>query len=98
MTYNLTNLTNSDNIWGLFNYANQSTNSLLVGLFIIAIFFILLMALRQYTFIKAAFASSFISFILSMLLTYSKLLNFVYPLTFFILTACIAFYVYVVDN
>lgn len=97
MTYNLTNLTNADNIWGLINYANQSTDSLMVGLFMIAIFFILLMALKQFTFIKAAFASSFISFILSLLLTYSKLLNFIYPLTFFIMLACIAFYVYVVE-
>lgn len=98
MTYNLTNLTNADNIWGLVNFANQSTNNILVGLFIISIFFILLMALKQFSFIKAAFASTFISFILSMILTYSKLLNFIYPLTFFILLACIAFYVYVVDN
>lgn len=87
MTYNMTQLQMADTFYGIAKYANDSTNGVLFGLMIIAIFFVLIMLLKRYDFDDAFLVSSFISFILSIFLVYAKLLNFMVPLVFLILTA-----------
>jgi len=98
MTYNMTALQASTTIFSLFEYANDSTGEILFGLFMIGIFFVLLLAMKRMSFDSAMFAASGISFVLSAVLTYSKLLNFIFPLIFLIMFALIGFYEYTVNR
>jgi|TARA_Y100000310_G_C20686141_1_gene819135 hypothetical protein len=92
--YNLTILSDSDSIGDLFITANTYSNSTLFGMFIIAIFFVMLMVLKKWEFTSALLTSSFSSFILSLILVYADLLNFIYPLLFLTITAFTALYVF----
>lgn len=87
MTYNLTQLAASDTVFKLVTFANDSTGGLLMGLFVLAAFFIMLMAFKRYEFSKALLTSSSISLIVSLLLVYAKLINPMWALLFAILTA-----------
>ncbi len=90
--YNLTNLTTATNIQGIVQFANQSTNNLLMALFTISVFFIMLMTMKKWDFERALLVSSFASFMVAMLLVYAKMLALVWALIFLVLTAFIAFY------
>ena len=94
MTYNTTILQQSEGLYDVFVYANDSAAGLFVMLFMLAIFFVLLAALKRYTFARALLASSFVCFILSTMLVYIKLLNFLFPLGFLTITAFTALFVY----
>lgn len=87
MSYNMTQLQNADTFFGIVQYANASTNGVLMGLMMVAVFFVLLMLMKRYDFEVDLLVSSFISFILSLILVYAKLLNFMFPLTFLIIAA-----------
>jgi hypothetical protein len=92
MTYNLTLLQEAETIYKVFVYADNASGNIMVGLFMIAIFFVFLMALKRYSFTNALLASSFVSFILSLFLTYANLLNFMFPLFFLITASLTALY------
>jgi len=98
MTYNMTQLQASTTVFKLFEYANDATGEILVGLFMIGIFFILLLSMKRMNFEYALFASSGLAFVLSAILTYSKLLNFIIPLIFLIVMALSGFYLYTTQN
>jgi len=98
MSYNITQLQASTTIIKLVVYANDAVDGLLLGLFIIAIFFVLLMVMKKYEFDFVLFTSSWISFVLSSILVYAKLLNFIFPLSFLALAAFTGFYLFVVKR
>ncbi len=87
-TYNMTALHNASNVYDLVVYANDSTGQILVGLFVIAVFFIMFVGLkRNAEFAESLLASSFICFVISGFFTYGKLLNMIFPLIFLAITA-----------
>lgn len=87
MTYNLTGLQTSTNLYDLFSYANTSTDGTLIITLILSIFFIMLFVLKKWEFQDALISSSFVTFILAALLSYAKLLNIIFPLAFLAITA-----------
>jgi hypothetical protein len=96
--YNLTNLTNAQNVGDLVTFANSSTEGFFIGLVMVAIFFILLMALKKWEFTNALLASSWVSFLLAAILAYGGYVNVLLPLGFLILAATTALYLWTVGN
>ena len=91
MTYNMTQLAASDTIFKLVTYANDSTGGIFATLMVLAVFFIMFVAMKRYEFSKALLASSGISFMITLFLTYAKIINPIWALVFLILTAGSAF-------
>lgn len=96
--YNTTGLESATTVTDIFKYANSATNDVLFGSFMIAIFFIFLMIMKRYEFDQALLVDGFVCFILSAILTYSKLLPLFYPLFFLAVAAFTAFYMFVVKE
>lgn len=93
--YNMTELSNVETFSGIVTYANNSTGGLMVGMFLLAFFFIMLMALKKWDFTNALLTSSFIAFIVGAVLSYADILNLLFPLGFLAITAFSAMFVYV---
>lgn len=91
MTFNMTQLQQANTIMKVVVYSNDSTGGVLMIGFMLAIFFVMLLAMKRYPFPKALLATSGISFVISVLFVYAKLLNPIWALTFLILTAGSAF-------
>lgn len=89
--YNLTNLMESETMSDIALASNELTNGRLFGFFIVAIFLVLLLALKRYDFEDALITSSFICFILSAFLAVAEIVNFLIPLFFIILLAFMLF-------
>lgn len=94
--YNETLLQSAETVWDLFYIANVFTGEAVFGLFILAVYLILLMVMKRYDLPDGMFAVSFITFILSAMLTWAGLLNFIFPLLFLTFTAFVALYVFVI--
>lgn len=94
MSYNMTQMQAIDSVGQLFYYANQHSSSFLMGGFLIAFFFILLMKLKRYAFEDALAVSSFFTMLFSLLGTWAGLVNWYYCLFFTILMAVSAVLVY----
>jgi len=93
--YNLTNLTNGSGMGDVALFANNASDGILYGLGIIAIFFIIFMALKKSSdFAEALITSSFLCFIISGILVYGGFLNIIYVLVFLILTAFSALFMW----
>jgi hypothetical protein len=92
--YNLTQLQQATTMGKLVIYANNASDGYLILFFIIAMFFIMFMALKRYDFGDAILVSSFISFILSLVASFGGFLNMLYPLGFLIVTAIIGLIVF----
>ena len=93
--YNLTALTDATTVSSMAVVANNIVDQILFGIFMLAIFFVMLMALKRYDFDNALLSSSFVCFILSMLLLFGGLINFMFPLLFLTISAFTAFYMYI---
>ena len=93
-TYNLTQLGEVETVLGLFQFANDTTTGLMMGLFMVAVFFVMLIVLKKWEFQDALLSSSFVCFVLSAFATYADLLPFLFPLAFLIIAAFTAFYVF----
>lgn len=80
--------------------ANNSTDGILTGGFLIAFFFIMLLVLKKWDFIKALVVSSWTSFILSLLMVSvtcpdgSTWLSVYYALVFLLVSALSAMYMW----
>ena len=98
LTYNMTALQEVDTVYKLFEYANISSEYSLFGLFMVAIFFVMLMVLKKWDFLDALITSGFVCFVLSSILTYGKLLNMVFPIMFLGITAFTGLYLYAVKR
>lgn len=96
--YNMTTLTNADTIFGLVNYANDSSDTLLMGLFLISIFIILMFVFLKWNFENSVLTASYVCFILSVFLVYIDFLNFYYSLFFLMAMSFSALYNYVVNK
>jgi len=96
--YNMTTLTNADTIFGLVNYANDSSETLLMGLFLIAIFIILMFMFLKWNFENSVLTASYVCFTLSVFLVYIDFLNFYYSLFFLVTMSFAALYNYVVNR
>jgi hypothetical protein len=90
--YNLTALQNVTTVVELVAYANTVTNSLLLTLFVMSVFFIMLMALKKWDFDASLLVSSFVCFMISAMLTYAHLMPMLWTLVYLIIAAFTAFY------
>ena len=97
-TYNITGLTSAETVADIVVFANESTGNFLFGLFILAIFFIMLMVMRKYEFTDTLLTSSFVCFILSAILSYGGFLNILFPIGFLTVLSFTAFYVFMNRN
>ena len=95
MTYNLTQLANADTIYKLVVFSNDAALGNLISMFIFALFFVLLMALKRYEFDSALLVSSFICFVISALLGYAELISLIWVLGYLIIAAFTAFFIFV---
>ena len=98
MSYNITRLSAATTLYDLITYANDSSDQLLVGLFLFAIWFVLILAFYKDGFTKAFTASSFICMILGLLLVYAELVSFYILLFFIIITALGGLYIYITSD
>lgn len=98
MTYNLSLMQNGTTILKLFEATNSYTDDSIGLMMILALFFIMIFALKRYDFSAALLASSWTCFILSALLTYAELLNFRIVLLFLAITGFISLYVFTIGG
>jgi hypothetical protein len=96
--YNMTQLQEVDSIYKLVLYANGATGEILLVLFLMAVFFVMLMALKKYEFDNALMVSSFSCMIISMIFVYIHLIALIWALVFLIMTAFTAFYLFGIKN
>lgn len=97
-TYNMTELQQATTVADVVTYANNATGQVLMGIFITALFFILLFILKRWSFDKALFAASFATFMVSLILTFAQWLNFYVMLVFLLIFAFTALYEYAVNR
>lgn len=98
MSYNVSELYNATSISDLTLYANNATDGVLFGFFMIGIFLVMMFALKRWEFDDSLLASSFACFILSGILSYGGYLNMIFPLGFLAMMAFTAFYIFVVKR
>jgi len=98
MTYNLTELANADSIYKLVVFSNNASSTLLISLLVLALFFVLLMALKKYDFSAALLVSSFVSFIISAFFVYAELISLIWALGFLIIAAFSAMFVFLFNQ
>lgn len=86
--YNLTTLSATENVQDLVVFANSTTDPVSVmGMLSIAVFFIVTMVLLRWGFERAILTSSFISFMLTAMLSWGGMVTMYYPFVFLSMTA-----------
>lgn len=85
MAFNLTNLTQAENVVDVASFANEVTGGSLVGLLLVAVYFIFLFRLKGVSFVKRMMVGGFVCFILSIFGWYGGFLGVLYLLGFFAL-------------
>lgn len=85
--YNLTGLKASTTLVDLIIVANDATDQLLMGAFLIGIYIVMLMGMLKYGFKNSVIVSSFICFFLSAFLGAADLLDFKFVIGFATITA-----------
>ena len=96
---NLTNLTNAGNFIELVDYANDTTEGVLIIMFVLSLFIIITtLLLRRYEYQEAVFASSFVCLMLSIVLTSINLLPFQFLIGFATVWAFMALYIYLIKR
>lgn len=58
--YNLTNVTKANNLYYVFKNVNDISGGLIFGLILISLFFVLMMALHSFPFVKVFVVDSFV--------------------------------------
>lgn len=96
--YNLTNVSDANTSYGLITAANNATNGILFGMFIIVMFTCTLLIMRKHPFEKVLIVDSFIFFFLSLILRYAGLLPNSYWIAFLVMTALSGFYIMIQNN
>lgn len=82
VNYNLSNLTSADNIGDVAWAANGFAQGHLMGMVLVAAFFVMLMALKRWEMDGALIVSSWTTFIFGVILAYGSWVNILYPLGF----------------
>lgn len=100
MAYNLSNITAAGNPADMTLAVNNSVEGALFGAGIVALFFIMLLALRrgQWEVPDTVLVSSFACFLLSSVLSYGGFLNIYYALVFLALSGFTALYLWISKN
>lgn len=91
--FNLTPLQSSTNIADLVLAANDFTGGVLIAGFSMAIFFVILIK-NQGEIGESLAISGWISFIITLLLAFLGVLNFIFALAYLIISALATFYLY----
>lgn len=92
MPYNLTNLTSADEISKIIIFSNEVTGGAFFAMMMWAIFFIIIMIMKRFSFIDALLIDSFICTVISVMLAYAGMLSYMHPLIFLFLLAGTFFY------
>ena len=92
--YNLTQLYNATTITDLVIYANYVTNDIFFILFVLAVFIVMVVALKRYSFVAGLWVASFICFIITILGAYAHLIPYTFSFLFLAATAFIGLYVF----
>jgi len=95
MSYNLTELKEAETFYDLTIYANTASEQILGGVFMFAIFFVFILLFKRFGLDKAIAGSSFICLILSLYLSFAKLLSFYMIIVFLVILAFTGLYLYV---
>jgi len=91
--YNLTQLSNAENIQDIVVFSNTTTEPITaMGVISVSLFFIMIMVLLKWGFDRAILVSSFMSFILTSLLAWGGMLSMYYPFVFLAMTAFVYLY------
>lgn len=98
MTYDLLQAKNVTTMLKIFQVANDYSNQTFTVTFMFAIFIIMLLSLKRFPFDQIFPAASFACFVLSMLLVYAGLLNFLVMLLFLAFTGVSMFYLFITNN
>jgi len=97
-TWNQTLLENADSLVDIFSYANVSTGSMLFGLLMIGIFFILMFRMNNLEFDTRMLAVSFVCFIISLGLRAAGLINEIFVILFIVMAAFTMLYKVITRN
>jgi integral membrane sensor domain MASE1 len=92
--YNLTNLTASSDLSGVIHFANDAVNQMLIAGALIAVFFIILVNLKRYELSSALLVSSWVTFILGLMLSWGGWLNVLWPLAYLTIASLTTLYVF----
>lgn len=98
MAYNLTALGDVGSIYGLMVYSNNAANSLLFLFLVLALFFVMLLALKRFEFGNALLVSSWICFLISAIFVYAELLSLIWALLFLAMAAFTALFMFMTQN
>jgi len=91
--YNITNLTNAKYGYELVYYANEVTNGVFIGGFIISLFIIITFVfMKSQDVLDSMIGSSFFSFVFALFFTAIGLIGFQFVLIFLLITALLSFY------
>jgi hypothetical protein len=96
--YDLTLLQNTTNFVSVTDYLNVVTGGFFWYTLIICLFIVFTLALKRYGFAPAILASSFVCFILSIILMNLNYLSGYYALFFGVASALIAVYLFVTNG
>ena len=96
--YNLTNLTDASTAYDVAKFTNEVTNGSFWTMVIFAIFLVLLFSMKRYDIDKALLVSSWISFIISGLLSFASLVNIIIPLAFLATAGFMTLYVFMASK
>jgi hypothetical protein len=96
--YNMTNLTASTNAFDVAKFANEVTGGLFFTLTILALFIILLLILKKWSFEVALMSSTFICTVLSMIGWAGGFLNTKIMLSFVVAFIGCALYIFIVSR
>lgn len=96
--YNITALQNASSITSVMDYLNKTVNLngfSIWGVLSIAIFIIIIMALRRYSIESALAVASFVTTILTLLLWNMGYINFIYPSIFLVIAGASTLWLYI---
>lgn len=95
--WNLTSLQETGNVLEVTTWANNITDGLLFGLLCVAVFIIILIVLmrKNSEFIDSLLVSSWISFVLTLILSFAEFISVYYVLVFLAIGSFTAFFAYV---
>lgn len=94
MTYNETALQTATGLYDVLVFADDATGNVFIGLFVIGVFVSLLLIMKRFEFHTTLPSAGLICFVISLILSYAELLNFLYPLGFLLVTALSVLYLY----
>lgn len=99
MAFNLTNLTSATGFYDVASFANEATDGAFMALMVLAVFFVILIAMAYRRDFKVGLASaSFIVFVLSGVLAFAGLVNVMLVWAFLAVAAFSILYLYTAQS